>query len=198
MAAIRTLPSWARRWATSCWASISASARRRRRRNSRARGPTCWPGIRSIRRRPGYSPKGTGRAGTMTTAGNLVFQGNAAAQLQRLPGRYRREGLVGRYAGGNHRRSGDLCDRWRAVRRRGRCRAVRIRRWRLLGAELRAPAGVQARWQRAAAGESGLHAAAAQSAGRISALPASWKRANTSTPRTAPAAMATTPPAVAR
>ena len=93
--------------------------------------------------------------------------GQRAAQLQRLSGRYRRESLVGGYPGGNYRRSGELCHRRPAVCGRGGCRTVRIRRWRLLGAELRAPACLQARWHHRAAGEGRLYTAAAQSAGRL-------------------------------
>ena len=91
--------------------------------------------------------------------------GDRKPALQRLPGRHRRESLVGRCAGGNYRRALDLRDRRRAVRCRRGCRTGRIRRG-LLGTELRAPAGLQARRKRPAAGESGLHTCTAQSAGQ--------------------------------
>ncbi len=107
--------------------------------------------------------EGTARAGTMTTAGNLVFQGTAQTQIQRLPSRYRREGLVGGHPGDDHGWAGELRSRRRAVHCGGGGRAVGIWRRRLLGAELRAAARLQARRQRAVAAESGLHTTAAES-----------------------------------
>ena len=84
-----TLRSSAPRWATSCWASISETSRRRPRRP--LEGPRSYLcGLGSGEQKEAWKQtEGTARAGTMTTAGNLVFQGTAQHQIQRLPRRYR-------------------------------------------------------------------------------------------------------------
>ncbi len=60
---------------------------------------------------------GPWNGGILTTAGDLVIQGNAAGFFQRFSRGFRREIVVGIRAVGSDGRTDQLRDRWRAVYR---------------------------------------------------------------------------------
>ena len=80
--------------------------RSRRANDARHQGLSRSRGIRCARRKSGASSYlGPWNGGTLTTAGNLVVQGDASGNFNVVPGRHRREAVVDAGAERGHGRS---------------------------------------------------------------------------------------------